>query len=95
MTCVSVQDLTLASATSDSQAPWHETVPMTTADSCLTSCQACANDFWAVLRDYAAPPQAALLAQQVKIRPCPVPVTDNWSSYDVIPRYRCVSAGLC
>ena len=29
--------------------------------------QACANDFWAVLRDYAAPPPAAVLTQQVRV----------------------------
>ena len=28
--------------------------------------QAAANDFWAVLRDYAAPPPAAVLTQQVQ-----------------------------
>jgi len=28
--------------------------------------QACANDFWAMLRDYAAPPPAAVLTQQVR-----------------------------
>ena len=40
---------------------------MTTTDRYSITVQACANDFWAVLRDYAAPPPAAVLTQQVRL----------------------------
>ena len=46
--------------------------------------QACANDFWAVLRDYAAPPPAAVLTQQVMNKHDPSLVTNDCSSSDVL-----------